>query len=98
MRRESLGTETHTTPWIVSMGRTLLANIERVPNGYLIRCGLVPCETNPDTGGLSRTGDPAHALAVFTITGKGFESRHVCRGCVLAFYANRPIKEGVIWS
>lgn len=74
------------------------ADLSRVTNGYLIRQGFVPCETNPDTGGLSRTTDPAHALAVFTITGKGFESRHVCRECALTFYTHRPIKEGVIWS
>ncbi len=67
-------------------------------NGHLIHQGLVPCETNPDTGGLSHTGDRAHALAAFTVTGKGFESRHVCRECAIKFHMQRRIKEGVIWS
>lgn len=67
-------------------------------NRDLIRLGLVPCETDPDTGGLSRTGDPAHALATWTVTGKGYESRHVCEECAAEFHSQRPIKEGVIWS
>lgn len=69
-----------------------------VTNGWLIRHGHVPCESNPKTGGLSRTGDPAHALAEVTVSGRGFELRHVCRECAKDFYAHRPTKEGVIWS
>lgn len=88
-----MGTETDR---ITQMMDEALAN--GVTNGRLIRQGLVPCEVNPRTGGISRTGDPAHALAVFTISGRGFESRHVCRECAMEFYANRPIKEGIHWS
>lgn len=70
----------------------------RATNGELIRRDLIPCEVNPRTGGLSRTSDPAHALAVFTISGKGFGLRHVCRGCAMEFYSRRPIREGIHWS
>lgn len=93
-----MATETQTTNKQGSSTPVVVGWSFDTTNGELIRQGLIPCEVNPDTGGLSRTGDPAHALAVFTITGKGFESRHVCRECALKFYSNRPIKEGVLWS
>lgn len=63
-------------------------------NADAIRSGLIPCETNPDTGTLSRTADPFHALATYTV-GRSKPRRHVCNGCRLKYHSIQPFAERI---
>lgn len=50
-------------------------------NGYAISKGVVPCETNPTTGKLSRTTEPFHARAEVTVGARVDQRRRVCVFC-----------------
>lgn len=72
--------------------------IGRYLNGDAIRKGLIPCETNPDTGGLSRTGQPFHAVAVLTAGSQKGNKRHVCAECADRFHRHQKQEGGILWE
>lgn len=67
-------------------------------NGQAIRQGFVPCETNPETGGLSRTADVFHGRAVATVGLRKGEQRHVCLDCAQRFHKHLHHRPGVQWK
>jgi hypothetical protein len=51
--------------------------------GEAISLGIIPCETNPETGKLARTGDPFHGAAEVTIGQRPTsQARRVCGACL----------------
>lgn len=67
-------------------------------NSAAIQQGLIPCETNPRDGSLSRTVQPFHAVAVVTVGGRNGQLRHVCAGCLEKFHAKVHVQCGIVWE
>lgn len=67
-------------------------------NSDAIRYGLVPCETNPDTGGLSRTGQSFHAVATITVGSVRGNKKHVCAECAERYHRHQKQAGGVLWD
>lgn len=76
--------------------------IERDRHEYLnadaLRAGFIPCETNPETGGLSRTVHPYHAKACVTVGSQKGALRHVCLECAVTYHKHQERRIGVIWE
>lgn len=67
-------------------------------NADAIQAGYVPCETNPETGGLSRTGQPFHAVAKITVGQQRGNKRHVCPDCASHYHAIQKQVSGIVWD
>lgn len=67
-------------------------------NGQAIRNGLIPCETDPDTGHLSRTTWPFHAVATYTTGSARGGFRHVCAGCLERHHKGLRVRSGIRWE
>lgn len=67
-------------------------------NSNAIRAGAVPCETNPETGGLSRTLEAFHAVASLTVGQRKGEKRHVCEPCANKFHHLQQQARGIVWD
>jgi hypothetical protein len=67
-------------------------------NADALRAGIVPCETDPASGGLSRTLEPFHAAAELTAGSQRGSLRHVCAGCARAHHQHLRQRPGVLWS
>lgn len=69
-----------------------------ITNSTALKSGAVPCETNPKTGGLSRTGEIFHGEAVLTIGMLKGAKRHVCEYCAKTFHHLAKTVPGVVWD
>lgn len=67
-------------------------------NSDAIRAGLIPCETNPSTGGLSRTVEPFHVVATLTVGQQKNGKRHVCEPCAGKWHHLQQQARGVVWD
>ena len=67
-------------------------------NSDAIRAGLIPCETNPHTGSLSRTLEPFHAKAEVTIGKNVTTRRHVCFECKVKHHRSATTEPGIQWG
>lgn len=67
-------------------------------NSDVIRAGAIPCETDPWTGGLSRTLEAFHALAVLTVGQVKGSKRHVCINCADKWHGNQQQARGIVWD
>lgn len=67
-------------------------------NSHAIRAGYVPCETNPDSGGLSKTGHAFHAVAVVTVGSVKGNKRHVCAECADRYHRHQKQEGGIVWD
>jgi hypothetical protein len=67
-------------------------------NSDALRNGFIPCETNPETGGLSRTVEPYHARATVTVGQMKGSLRHVCHDCAHTFHQHQKLRHGVSWE
>lgn len=67
-------------------------------NSDAIQAGLIPCETNPRTGGLSRTLEPFHAQAAETVGTNKDGRRHVCTECAVKHHKHLRRRPGIIWE
>lgn len=83
---------TPTDPWDRTSPATTYTN------GQAIRIGLIPCDTAPQFGGLSRTVHPFHAVAEVTVGAHKGLRRHVCRNCAAAHHKHQPQVPGVVWE
>jgi hypothetical protein len=72
--------------------------VKPITNGSAIRQGLIPCETNPATGGLSRTGEMFHARAAVTVGSQKANLRHVCDDCAARFHSYARQRSGILWE
>lgn len=67
-------------------------------NSDAIQAGIIPCETNPASGLLSRTGDQFHGRAVVTVGSQKGGMRHVCASCALKYHRHQEQRPGVKWE
>jgi hypothetical protein len=67
-------------------------------NGEMIRRGITPCETNDETGGLSKTKEPFHARALVTVGSMKTNLRHVCSECAAVFHRHQQQRAGILWE
>lgn len=67
-------------------------------NGEAIRAGMIPCETSPQFGGLSRTGQTFHAAARVTVGAQKGNKRHVCLSCAERHHKHQPQVLGIVWD
>jgi len=67
-------------------------------NSDALRDGLIPCETEPRYGGLSRTTHPFHAGATVTVGSQRGNRRHVCEQCAERWHKHQAREEGVQWD
>ena len=67
-------------------------------NATAIRQGMVPCETNPDTGKLSMLHEVFHAQAVTTTGSMKGSKRHVCESCADKHHGLQHHQRGVKWD
>ncbi len=67
-------------------------------NAHAIRAGLMPCETNPVNGGLSRTVHQFHAVAAVTTGSQKGNKRHVCRDCAHKFHNAQHQVQRIVWD
>lgn len=68
-------------------------------NSNAIRAGLIPCETNPHTGALSRTLEPFHARATDTVGVNEGGRRHVCSECAEKHHKHLRRRVGmIVWE
>jgi len=66
-------------------------------NAWGARHDVIPCETNPQTGALSRQREAFHARATMTVGAEGTERRHVCEPCQKRWHRFNKIERGVTW-
>lgn len=69
-------------------------------NAEALRAGITPCETNPLTGGLSRTVDEFHAAATITCGTKRIRTenlKHACVQCAKQYHTLMRQRDGVLW-
>jgi hypothetical protein len=68
-------------------------------NSDAIQAGLIPCETNPRTGALSRTLEPFHAKATETVGTGNDRRRHVCIECAEKHHRGLKRRRGaIVWK
>lgn len=67
-------------------------------NSDAIQANIIPCETNPTTGGLSRASDQFHGRAVVTVGSQKGQMRHVCTSCALKHHKHQKQRPGVKWE
>lgn len=67
-------------------------------NGDAIHIGLVPCETNPVNGGLSRTLEEFHDSAFVTVGSQKGNKRHVCQSCADKHHKAQKQSHGIVWD
>lgn len=67
-------------------------------NSDAIRAGAIPCETNPSTGGLSRTLEAFHAVASLTVGQQKNGKRHVCANCAESWHQHQQQARGIVWD
>lgn len=67
-------------------------------NGDAIREGIIPCETNPETGALSRTGERFHGRATATVGSQKGNLRHACADCARRHHKLQKQRTGVLWE
>lgn len=88
-------------------GARKIANAEPEPdflepapgsNAYHARHGVIPCETNPETGKLARMREGFHARATATIGADGAERRHVCETCRKSWHRFNKSEPGLAWG
>lgn len=66
-------------------------------NRDTIQSGVIPCETDPYNGKLSRTLDPFHATATTTVGSRGVLT-HVCASCAERWHTHKERKPGIKWA
>lgn len=67
-------------------------------NGDAIKAGIIPCETNPASGGLSRTTKEFHAPATLTVGSQKGNKRHVCKDCANKHHGAQKRVDGIQWN
>lgn len=69
----------------------------QMTNGDYTISGVIPCETDPNTGYLSTLLQPFHAKATVTV-GSRVELTHVCQSCAERWHTHKEHRDGVRWS
>lgn len=70
----------------------------RYTNSDAIQDKMIPCETDPRSGELSRTLDPFHGQAVMTVGQVKGGRRHVCRECAEKHHKHLVWRMGIYWD